>query len=284
MISYLKNQKNWIQILIGSGLIFALLYFSGYLYLLNYFSHFGSLIPFNELPSIEIALLGFLPLLIFSFVLIVIVFFVKMVLKIKWLLKFFTNLTRKYSNFIIIIFTIILIIFYTYWINIYSSIVFAKNLPYNFTVKFDTKLPVVEVIYTTPLINKQRIADMDAGLDTIDATDKIIVEDIKGGKIKFSRGDNKFDDNKFIDNFILYFISKDNYYLAFAGDPFGTYSEIIASGVAVNENKIEGDVNFGGLIVASPYKVIALPKSKVESVKYSVFNPDEKEIRYRDLY
>ena len=277
------------------GILFPILYASGYFYLISYFGKLGQLIPVNDLPPIEIALLGFPPFLIFFAIILIFYFLYRRILRNQLISKILIKRNFDCINLLNqswikgFIGLLLLIIFY-FSVYSYSKLIVKNNLPYNNLFGFGGKMPIVQVIYITPLIDVSAIQKVDESES--EYCEYVLVEEFVSGGIKFENKDNYFEDafgiKRFIGNFIFYFESNENYYFKPLNDFSVAKNEIfITNGICIKEDGTEKkfESKLIGDVAVNFFHVFVLPKNKVESIKYTELNiENQKKYSYRDLF
>lgn len=256
----------------GIAIFTAVLYFFGYLYISSYFNNVGMIFELNEVSFSEIVVIGFIPSLIF---------FGLIALPLK-----FSHKKKRYDFKRVM--TFILFAFFTTWllISCFSNRSFLKEHSFN---PYRTKLPLVEIIYNTPLINsnisREVLTDI---IDTSENQDsKRDLSEFEGKELTISgiyqsapeykgtlfQDEDTFKDSlgnfHFINTFKLFFESSSSYYLLPTNDICSVQNtfdgrfvlEVGDELIEVNDSFTFGEsVNICGLMV--------LPKTNVESLKY----------------
>lgn len=284
-----NNIKNLTSILLGSGLIYSFLYFFGYSFLRDYFSEIGgTMIPISDLPTLEIVILGLPPFILFLILFVTAYFLISQLFLLCNVLchKIRININfNKALKFKLVVLLACLLLFYFLVINLFSFFIIKNNLPYNFFATFNKKIPLVEIIYKTSLINKQKIKELD---DYDFKCEMLNIEKITPGKIRFLEGDNYFKDDagniKYVGNFELYFISKDNYYLKAREKFLNPDIFLRLHDINCDENKYKY-VDVDGNLIISLYNFIVLPKDEIESIKYLNFDSENHDVTgFKDLF
>lgn len=254
---------------------FAVLYFFGYLFLRLYFKSIGGLIPINDLPAPEIAILGISPLFLFLSLLTGVCY-------LDWLLSK-NRKDRKVSvqfyierpfQFIKNSFLSLLILYFS--LSFFSTYLFTNGLPYSFPISLKKQLPIIEMIYGSPLINSSQTRDLklykeyegnlfyEALKKFRDEGTEPNIDQLLETETEFVNPEITFTDQlgekRFINTFRLYFESKDNYYL----QPPTSFCEV--------NDKGDTPFTFDGKTVY-PFdrdicELIIMPKTHVESIKY----------------
>jgi hypothetical protein len=250
--------------LLGSFLL-AFLYFFGYLFLSFYFKTYGLLINISDINFTEIVLIG-VPVFIFGIFIFYLIFLIK---------KLFLKKTQiKTSGFIIII-----ILFFILQIlgNIFSAVwLYNHGYVYNYFLKFHNKLPAIEIIYSTPLnISNEKEIKKDNNENNLKC--KIIsIKSSKTGEGRFQvdSEDNFFYDQsgiiKYFGAFTL-FLSTDKFYYLYPSQNFfkgSSFNDIIFEDLECDGKKIDEAKITIQTIFNNMYKLIILPKDKVESMKF----------------
>jgi len=256
-------EKNLLKIILGSSFLFAILYFTGYLYLFFYFENYGALIPFSELPAGEIAIIGFLILFLLLLLDLIIYLITSLVLK-KCLKRYWL------INFIFFIMLLNLCC-----IKFCADKNFNSQSPFNsiYSLRHKKQMPLVKIIYDTPLMNPNDVIDWSLQGDASKKYDGVVtVEKYKDGGTKMESGEIFFYDNfgkgYYIANFILVFTGKNNYYLLPIENFFNNYGEIIAKNTTVNKEPI-GDIK--ELIrIQNLHSLIIMPKNTIKSLQYII--------------
>lgn len=260
-----------------SAIGFAVLYFFGYLFLRLYFRSIGGLIPINDLPSTEIAILGIPPLIFFFFFFTIILNIHLYLSKLKWKGKklFSKKVSLNNLSFLLNnIFYSLICLFVL--LALVTNYFFTRDLPYNIFIVQKTYLPIVEMIYNSPLINNTQPRDLrlekkSEGYPFYEATKRnkyqgieYSLDELFGDETEFVNSEIVFTDQlgnkRFINTFRLYFESSDNYYLK------------PPTSFCAAHDKGETPFTFGERMVypldRDICEIIVMPKDHVESIKY----------------
>ncbi|MBI2038207.1 MAG: hypothetical protein HYT15_04805 [Candidatus Magasanikbacteria bacterium] len=241
-----------IKWLLSTGILFAILFFSGYLYLTIYFIDLA--VPISDLSIAEVALMGFIPsMLSILTALITFLFFILIsaiifrIFKTKVKAKIKERFKKNYFNFLII--GICLLPFTIYF---WASFNNTRGYPYNYIpISKRTSRPIVSVSYKSSLVSNYAPLVVTNQIDKGTSTKSNSQEEVKNYDAVF-----------FKDIFILYFESKDSYFFKARKDLFYTRTSITfteSGNTTIIPVGFYNDINSGFIVI---------PKSNILALIY----------------
>ena len=130
-----------------------------------------------------------------------------------------------------------------------------------------SKIPTVEIIYTTPLINPVKyVPDLEI-INSDFKANSFVFEKAMSGGVTIKNADDSLEGSRYRDIFLLYFISSNAYYLIPRYQNLDMTGQIIFQGYADDKSErinIASEIDMRGQF----YELIILPKNQVESLKY----------------
>ena len=120
------------KLALTTGLLFAVLFSSGYLFLSSYFAYYKARVPLSDLSLAETAYIGFFPLFIFILVLGFCFYIVYRFSSIKSVHDFLE--TRRKDQFYMVSYFFVFILFILYYIysNCFDSLICIPIYPFRF--------------------------------------------------------------------------------------------------------------------------------------------------------